>query len=86
MKIKPIGDIIQLEIKQANAGVLNTSSRESAVEFATVIAVPKDYKGEINQGDSVFVKSWAVDIITHEDTKYHFVNINTGGILAVVTK
>ena len=87
MKIKPLGNNIQIEMEHASAGVLNTSSRESAVEFAKVIAVPnplfeKDYG--IKVGDNVFVKSWAVDIITHEDKKYHFVNMTSNGVLAIV--
>ena len=41
MKIQPLGNIIQLEIEEATAGDLITSSRESAVEYAKVVALPK---------------------------------------------
>ena len=86
-KIKPLGSNIQLDISSATAGALDTSSRESAVEFAKVLAIPnkqfeEDYK--IKVGDNVFVKSWSVDIITHEDKKYYFCNVTSGGLLAVV--
>lgn len=87
LKIKPLGGNIQLEMEQAKAGALDTSSRESAVEFAKVIAVPNEYFEEnykIKVGDTVFVKSWAIDIITHQDKKYFFLNITSGGLLAVV--
>lgn len=83
MKIKPLGDIVQLKIEEVKAGVLDTSSRESAVEYAEVLEVGENVKG-INAGDKVFVKAWGVDIVNHEDKKYHFVNVNTNAILAIV--
>lgn len=85
MKIEPLGDMIQLEIAEASAGVLDTSSRESAVEYATVVGISKDatFKN-LKVGDKVFVKAWAIDIINYEDKKYYFVNPETMGILAKV--
>jgi len=83
MKIKPLKEYIQLKLEEASAGILDTSSRESAVEFAEVIAVGDGIE-EIKKGDFLFVKSWAIDIINHKDKKYYFVNINTKGALAVV--
>lgn len=93
MKIQPLGNIIQLEIEEAKAGILDTSSRDSAVEYAKVIAIAdladdlavqagRKYKPEV--GDYVFVKAWAIDIINHQDKKYYFVNLDTNGVLAVV--
>ena len=90
MKIYPLGNIIQLEFEEASAGDLITSSRDSAVEYAKIVAIGKGiYLGDkpmfgIDIGDHVFVKAWAVDIITHQDKKYYFVNLETNGILAVV--
>lgn len=88
MKIQPRPDIIQLDIEEAKAGVLDTSSRSSAVEYATVVAIGDSADGReirsIQVGDKVFVKAWAVDIINHEDKKYYFVDINSKGILAVI--
>jgi len=83
MKIQPLNGIVQLKIEEAKAGVLDTSSRASAVEFAEVVSVGENVT-KIKQGDKVFVKAWAVDIITHNEQKYHFVDITSGGILAVV--
>jgi co-chaperonin GroES (HSP10) len=83
MKIKPLGDIIQLKIEEVKAGVLDTSSRESAVEYAEVIEVGENVVN-IVKGDKVFVKAWGVDIVNYEDKKYHFVNVNTNAILAIV--
>ncbi len=77
---------VQLEFEEAKAGDLITSSRESAVEYAKVVAigekVPDDF--DIDVGDHVFVKAWSVDLITYNDKRYSFVNYETGGILAVV--
>jgi co-chaperonin GroES (HSP10) len=89
MKIKPLPGIVQLKIDEVHAGVLDTSSRESAVEYAEVLAVGNmDNAPTLDSvpkvGDHVFVKSWAIDIITHQDKRYYFCNIETGGILAVV--
>jgi co-chaperonin GroES (HSP10) len=91
MKIQPLGNIIQLEIEEATAGDLITSSRESAVEYAKVVAIgnsvnkedsiTKDYP---EVGDHVFVKAWAIDIINYQDKKYYFCNLDTAGVLAIV--
>ncbi len=87
MKIRPLPEEVQLKIEEAKAGILDTSSRESAVEYAEVLAVGDSLLLEetgIKKGDYVFVKSWAIDIISHEDKKYYFVNISTKGIKAIV--
>lgn len=93
MKIEPLDGIVYLNIEEAKAGVLDTSSRQSAVEYAEVIAVPEhdccdDVKKcshwKIHKGDHIFVKAWGIDIIQYQDKKYYFVNINNGSILAVV--
>lgn len=83
MKIKPLDGIVQIKIEEAKAGALNTSSRESAVEFAEVLSVGENC-GTIKKGDKVFVKAWGIDIVSHEDKKYYFVNLNNKALLAVV--
>ena len=83
MKIQPLSGMIQLQIDEAKAGVLDTSSRASAVEFATVLAVGEGIES-IKAGDRVFVKAWGCDIINHEDKKYYFVHIDSKAILAIV--
>jgi len=85
MKIKPLGNIIQLKIEEAHAGALDTSSKQSAIEYGEVLAVGEEVTLKVKKGDKLFFKSWAVDIITHEDKRYHFINPQTGGILAVVS-
>lgn len=86
MKIQPATDIIYIEIEKAKAGALVTSSREGAVEYAKVLALGKGTEGgSIKVGDHIFVKAWAVDIINYNDKTYYFVNITTGGILAIIT-
>lgn len=87
MTIKPLKDIVYLKIEKASIGVLDTSSRDSAVEYAEVIAVGEGIT-HLKKGDKVFVKSWAIDIVNHatgsDMVKHYFCNINSGGILAIV--
>lgn len=83
MKIKPLQGEIQIKLEEASAGTLDTSSRESAVEYGEVLAVGDDVH-EIRKGDFVFVKSWAIDQINHEDKKYCFVTLKTGGVKAII--
>lgn len=92
MKIKPQPGIVQLKIDEATAGALNTSSRDSAVEFAEIVGIsdtdtvrinPKA-TDDFNIGDRVFIKAWAIDIVNHEGIKYYFCNIRTGGILCKI--
>lgn len=83
MKIQPLKGEIQIKLDEASAGILNTSSRESAVEYGEVLAVGDDVE-EIKKGDFILVKSWAIDSITHEDKRYNFVSMKTGGVKAIV--
>ncbi len=83
MKIYPLDNMVQLQVEEASAGVLDTSSRNSAVEYGEVLAVGGNIVN-IKKGDHVFVKSWAIDIITHNEKRYFFVNVDTHGIVAVV--
>lgn len=86
MTIVPCKDQVYIEFDEVSAGALDTSGRPSAQEYATVIAVgPIIGSGlYLEVGDKILVKSWAVDIIMHGDKKYHFVDVNTRGIKAVV--
>ena len=81
MIITPQPNIIQLKIDKAPAGVLDTSSKESAVECAEVVGVGSAVTG-IAIGDRVFAKAWAIDIITHDDQRFYFVDQTSNGILA----
>lgn len=88
MKIQPIGNIIQLDIEPVAINGLDTSSIDSAVEYAKVIGMPRGFTSEayrdIGIGSFVFVKAWAIDIINHQGKKYYFVNLDTQGVLALV--
>lgn len=81
--IKPLNNMVQLGIQEIQAGVLDTSSRDTAVEYAEVLSVGESVTN-LKVGDKVFVKAWAVDIINHEDNKYYFCDITSNGILAII--
>ena len=83
MKIIPLDDIIQLEIEELKAGAFDLSSISAAVEYAKVVAIGQDVP-TIKVGDHVFVKSWGIDIITHNKKRYYFVNYDTKAIVAIV--
>lgn len=83
MRIKPLRGIVWLKLDEAKAGALVTSSRESAVEYAEVLAVGEGVT-QVKKGDKVFVKSWGIDIISHQDKKYYFINQDLNALLAIV--
>lgn len=83
IKIKPLENEIQIKLDEATAGALDTSSRESAVEYGEVLAVGENVQG-IKKGDHIFVKSWGIDSIYHDEKRYNFVNITTGAVKAIV--
>jgi len=85
MTIQPLGSLVQLGLKEISAGVLDTSSRDSAVEFATVLEIGPQAEGVL-PGDKVFVKAWGIDIVNHEDKKYYFVDMTSNALLAVVNE
>ena len=97
MKIKPLFNQVYLKIEELKVGILDTSSKSVAIEYAEVLAVPEhdcdllkpstnkatcDF--ELHPGDHVFVKSWAIDTINYKDKKYHFISLDSEGILAKV--
>jgi len=86
MTIRPLGNNIQLKIEEVQAGVLDTSSRDTVVEYAQVVAIGDSVPAfnVLKTGDYVFVKAWAIDSINYQDQKYYFCNLDTGGVLAVV--
>lgn len=84
LKVEPLPGIIYIETEQVKVGSFDTSSKESAVEFAEVLAVGEGV-AKLQAGDKIFVKSWAIDLINHEGKWYKFVNMDTGGVVAKIT-
>ena len=83
MKIHPQPNIIYLKTEEVKVGVLDTSSKTSAIEYAEVLAIAEDVNG-IKVGDMIFVKSWGIDSIFYENKWYRFVNLETNAVLAVI--
>lgn len=84
MKIKTLGNRIQLDIKEPSVGGLDTTSLPTAIEFGEVIGVGESIKSDLEVGDKVFFKAWGVDIITHEGKRYYFISEDTNAICALV--
>ena len=83
MKVEPLSGIVQLKIEEAKAGNLITSSKESAIEFAEVMAIGEGVN-TLKVGDKVFVKAWGIDIVTYNEERFYFCNLETKAILAIV--
>lgn len=85
MNIKPAPGKVYLKVEKPTAGSLDLSSKPTVVEYGEVIAVGADV-GSVNVGDKVFVKGWALDVVTYQKETYYFIDIASGGILAIVTE
>lgn len=89
MKITPWGKKIQLQIPTSKVGALNLSDGASIQEMAKVVAMgPLVGLGEhsLKVGNSILFKSWAVDVITIDEEKFYFIDIDSTGICAVCSK
>lgn len=85
MKIKPIGDQIQLEMEQAALGALDTSSVKTGMEWAIIKAIGPDVQSkDLKVGARVFVKAWAIDTILYDNNDYFFTSEARKGIVALV--
>lgn len=83
MKIEPMPNVVYLKTEAQKVGNWDTSSKDSAVEFAEVVGIGEGVKN-LKVGDKVFVKAWAIDLVNHEGIWYKFCNLNTDGILAII--
>lgn len=83
MKIIPWAGKIQLKIDEPSVGILDTSNMPTAIECGEVIAIGEGINS-IKVGDKLFFKSWAVDIITYDQERYYFIDIDTNGICGIV--
>ena len=100
MTILPVGKKLQLEIEQPTAGGLDLSAKNTVVECGIVAAISEvlpnliltakesgiQYQttNEINVGDKIFFKAWALDVITYNKETYYFIDADSNGICAIV--
>jgi hypothetical protein len=84
MKIKTIapGHIL-VKAEDATAGVLDTSSRSSAVEKGEVLMVADDVSW-VKKGDIVHYKGWGVDIIQEDGERLYYIDIETRAVKGVL--
>lgn len=83
MIIKPYQTKIQIELEEPTAGALDLSSKPSAVEIGTVIAVG-EFVGDIKVGDTLFFKAWQLDVIAYGGKNYYFLDVKGEGICAII--
>ncbi len=84
MKIKPLQNKVYLKIETPVVGNLDVSSRPTSIEVAEVIAVG-DGVTFVKKGDKLMFKSWAVDICAYDGKQYHFIDLDSKGICAVIS-
>ena len=86
MKIHPMPGCVYIKTQSQKVGGFDTSMRDSVVEYAEVIALPEhNVPMQLEVGDKIFVKGWAIDVIDFEGEKYEFCNLETNGILCKVS-
>lgn len=77
--MKPAPNKIQLEIADLRIGSLIT---EDVQEVGHVVAVGVNVSPEYKVGKKVFFKSWGIDIITIDDKKYYYLDIDSDALCA----
>lgn len=83
MKIIPYRGKIQVEMLSLK-GTLQTDIK---IEKAKVIAIGKELNNsleDIKVGDMIYVKAWAIDIITDQGKEYNFVDASNDAICAII--
>jgi len=83
MKIIPLNNKLQIEIYKPKAGNLDLSSKETATECGTIIAIGDKVKG-FKVGDKILYKAWQIDVISYEGKQYNFIDADGEGICALV--
>lgn len=82
--MQPIGNKIQIAIDKPTAGSLDLSSKATAVECGTVVALGKNVSNELKVGDKIAFKAWAVDILTIDSETYYFIDSDSKGLCAII--
>lgn len=79
--MKPLGNKIQLDIKEVKIGAIQSDSIE---EHGTIIAVGEEVNKEKFQiGSTLYFKAWAVDVISKDGVKYYFISADSDAICAI---
>lgn len=89
--MKPLGNKIQLDIKEVKIGAIQSDSIE---EHGTIVALGDKVwmtsVGDYDQttieeliGKTLYFKAWACDIISVDDKKYYFISADSDAILAI---
>ena len=79
--MKPLGNKIQLDIKEVKIGAIQS---DSITEKGTIVALGAqcDSNNAIKVGRTLYFKAWGVDVITEGDKKYYFINADSEAICA----
>lgn len=86
--MKPLGNKIQLDIKEVKIGMIQSDSIE---EHGTIIDWGEEVENQkvmrnhqlLEKGKTLYFKAWAVDVITEGQDKYYFISCDSDAICAI---
>lgn len=79
--MKPLGNKIQLDIKEVKIGAIQSDSIE---EHGTILAIGGEVEvPKFPVGATLYFKAWAVDVITEQGEKYYFISADSDAIVAI---
>ncbi len=79
--MKPLGNKIQLDIKEVKIGAIQSDSIE---EHGTIIAVGEEVnKDKFPIGATLYFKAWQVDVISVDGEKNYYISADGDAICAI---
>lgn len=77
--MKPLGNKIQLDIKEVKIGAIQSDSIE---EHGTILAMGNEVSENFKVGQTLYFKAWSVDVISKDGEKYYFISADSDAICA----
>lgn len=88
-KVKPYGSKVLMSIPETKTGSLVVQQGAQIQEVGTVLALGRDINPkycEIEVGDTIHFKAWAVDIITVDGEKFYYLDSDSDAICGIIKK
>lgn len=82
----PLKNRLLLDIKETTAGGIAISQGAQIQEIGTILAIGKEYEGELKVGDVIHFKGWSIDIIALDGEKFYYLDPMLNSICGIVRK